>query len=111
MAGMFFELFAIAALVVGCGWYITSRRAALRRQALALFAQARTVDAQGQVVFDATQATVLSHDLQPMGSADTGPYLVATFECRMPDGQAWTVRVQTPHRQAAAQVSATPKPG
>lgn len=99
---MFIELLLLAALGGGAWWMLQRGRSQLMRAARQQLTQARLLDAQGDTLFDGSLATVLSEDLAPAGADTTGPYVVGTYLCAMPDGRRFRVRVQTAHRQSAA---------
>jgi len=104
---MFIELLLLALIAGGAWWMLQRGRSQLMRAARQQLAQARLLDANGTLLFDGAQATVLHEDLAPAGSDVTGPHVVGTYLCAMPSGQRYTVRVQTAHRQAEAQVLIT----
>lgn len=101
---------ALLLLIVGGGaWYILGRRQGLDAQAVQLRRDTVVRDAQGdgngdggQLLFDGSVAEVIDETVEAFGDDTTGPWLRVSSLCRMPDGSAWRVVVETARTDAEA---------
>lgn len=102
---------ALLLLIVGGGaWYILGQRKGLDAQAAQLRRETVLRDADGRVLFDGSVAEVIEEAVEPLGDDRSGPWLRVSSLCRMPDGSAWLVVVETARTDAPARRAAQPAP-
>lgn len=104
------ELALLAVLLGASVWYILSRRQDLDAAAKQLRRDTVVRDADGHVLFDGSVAEVSEETVEPLGDDSTGAWLRVRSLCRMPDGSAWQVVVETARTNAPAGSTAQPVP-
>ena len=107
------ELVLLAVLLGAGAWYISSRRQGLDAQAAQLRRETVLRDADGHVLFDGSVAEVSEATVEAFGDDRSGPWLRVSSLCRMPDGSAWRVVVETARlgQAAHATVERAPQTG
>ena len=104
------ELVLLAVLLGAGAWYISSRRQGLDAQAAQLRRETVLRDADGHVLFDGSVAEVSEATVEAFGDDRSGPWLRVSSLCRMPDGGAWRVVVETARTDAPARSTAQKVP-